>query len=747
MYPILLNASIIISSIVLLVIVGITLRYRGFQEPLANRFILFTFFSALWFLLQGFFIANWYVIPGYAPYNRINHLLLLPLAILLLELTRVFLRLPSVPRIWWIIGSVTAVVLYIADYYYLPPTIQIGSGIIDTSRLIIGISALFWAVIVGNAAYPLLQEYRTRQQPLHRNRTAYWTLTLSIFIGGGIIFFLGQIFIHNILFILGVLLATYVVSTHRQLDIRLGIMQILSFVATTLATATIYAILYWGAQFVIQVQFGQTPLVAGIVMALILAIGFGPILLRIQKHIENLISGTNYDNSKTVREYSMTISNILNLDLLATVVMGLISEAMENKQGMLFIVTTDQKTTRAPVQSYTLRTIGGMGNTVSQSRAIAVSSPIMQYLSQQHHPLTQYDIDFHQRFRNMAPEEQEWFDNLEMDVFVPIYSKGKWSGLLALGPKSTGAPYSERDLNLLGTLADQTAVALENARLVEGLISVNNKLEQAYKNLNQAKHDLEQMDKAKTDFISIASHELRTPLTVIRGYSQMLLDDPTVSGNAYYQNIVSGINNGTERLHEIIERMLDVAKIDSRELDISPHPISISTVIRYACKEFATALEERKLALNVEDMTALPAIEADRVALQKVFYNLMVNAIKYTPDGGKIFIMGRALPTNSNGLPNGGIEVSIKDTGIGIDPQHHQLIFRKFYQTGELGLHSSGKTKFKGAGPGLGLAIAQGVILAHHGQIWVESPGHNEEAFPGSKFCIVLPLQQPEKAG
>jgi signal transduction histidine kinase len=137
----------------------------------------------------------------------------------------------------------------------------------------------------------------------------------------------------------------------------------------------------------------------------------------------------------------------------------------------------------------------------------------------------------------------------------------------------------------------------------------------------------------------------------------------------------------------------------------------------------------------------LPSIMADPDAMQKVFYHLIVNAIKYTPDGGKITITGRCI-TGGWEDPFPGIEIIVSDTGIGIDPQLHELIFTKFYQTGELALHSTGKTVFKGAGPGLGLTVARGIVEAHRGKIWVESPGHDEKTFPGSQFHIVLPLRQ-----
>jgi len=156
---------------------------------------------------------------------------------------------------------------------------------------------------------------------------------------------------------------------------------------------------------------------------------------------------------------------------------------------------------------------------------------------------------------------------------------------------------------------------------------------------------------------------------------------------------------------------------------------------------FSKPLEERRLTLTIKDTNDLPEVEADLDALRKVFYHLIVNAIKYTPDGGSITISGRAIASGDQDLGEG-IEVVVSDTGIGIDPRFQELIFAKFYQTGELALHSTSKTKFKGGGPGLGLAIAKGIIEAHGGKLWVKSPGYDEETCPGSQFHVFLPLRQ-----
>jgi signal transduction histidine kinase len=123
------------------------------------------------------------------------------------------------------------------------------------------------------------------------------------------------------------------------------------------------------------------------------------------------------------------------------------------------------------------------------------------------------------------------------------------------------------------------------------------------------------------------------------------------------------------------------------------------------------------------------------------------NAIKYTPDGGRITVSGRCLVDAHTGPQEGAVEIVVADTGIGIDPAMHDLVFAKFYQTGAVSLHSTGKANFKGGGPGLGLAIARGIVEAHGGRIWVESPGCDEEKCPGSQFHVVLPIIQKVESG
>jgi signal transduction histidine kinase len=259
-------------------------------------------------------------------------------------------------------------------------------------------------------------------------------------------------------------------------------------------------------------------------------------------------------------------------------------------------------------------------------------------------------------------------------------------------------------------------------------------LQQRTLELERTYEILEQMDRTKMRFIQVAAHELRTPLTLVQGYAQM--SQLKAAGNEDMLKYTRGVLEGTSRMVEIIDGMLDVTRIDSNLLEVMFSETELNLVIGKISDVFREAFQERNIHFQTEGISDIPVMRADKDLLYKVFYQVVGNAIKYTPDGGEITV--KASMTSNGVQPE--VEISVKDTGIGIDPQYHELVFEKFYQTGEVLLHSSGKTKFKGGGPGLGLAIARGIINAHRGRIWLESPGHNEATCPGTTVFVRLPF-------
>lgn len=255
--------------------------------------------------------------------------------------------------------------------------------------------------------------------------------------------------------------------------------------------------------------------------------------------------------------------------------------------------------------------------------------------------------------------------------------------------------------------------------------------------LTQAKQELSRVDKSKSDFIAIAAHELKTPLTLIEGYASMLGDKFTslkLEAGSPEALLLSGLHNGIRRMRGIIDDMVDVSMIDNGLMRLNFQPVWLDRLFNILMNELDVTITERALILTIQPFESFDEMTfGDPEKIMQVFRNILQNSIKYTPDGGRIIVSGRKLP--------GFAEVIIADTGIGIDQDHQEIVFEKFTRLGSAMLHSSGKTKFKGGGPGLGLHIAKGIVEYHGGTIWLESPGYDEKKLPGTIVHVLLPMR------
>jgi len=738
--------ALVLLGIVYAVVFAVILRNKNNQEQASPLMLLYLSVSALW---AAFWFAqelNWLAFMPTELVERLTLYGLLVLALVSFQLNHAFLQSAGRNRRWWVIGILwlAAVILVGEDFF------RLGSRLAHPTPAELG----FYGIVVGlgylmvHTTFLLMQTYRQKRRALHRNRLRYWALALNLSTAGGALclfqhWALGLVFLQ-----LGSLGAAYVMLTYRLPDLRWVGRMFLSYLLTTLLSMIAFLVGMMAAEAFFNAIPGYTSLIGGMVTAILLAALYTPLLRTIQRLVNRLTSNVNYDPRRMVREYSTSISNILDLEYLTTVAVGLISEALEIQRGALYIVHREFGDDRESTGYFYLRPVRGMGKKLSPG-LLASESPVANFFLQEHSPLTQYEIDLLPRFSNTGVTERQWLAELDADVYVPVCSKEQWIGLLVLGPKISGDRYFDDDLAMLSTLADQTAVALENARLFEDLRARNKENERLNLDLTSANRELEQLGEAKSDFIDIASHELRTPLTQVRGYNDILgemIEDGTLHRNPQIGvEITDNIRRASQRLEEIVKTMLDVSQIDTATLSLSLNPLSIGYIIRTAVENWNHALEERKQTLSVEKLEGLPSIMCDGQRLQQAFSCIIQNAIKYTPDGGYIRITGSVLDSD---LPTEDqtIQVVISDTGIGISPEHLERIFEKFYRVGDVLLHSSGDTKFKGAGPGLGLTIARGIIEAHGGYVWAESKGLNEDLFPGSAFHVVLPVQ-PRRGG
>lgn len=259
---------------------------------------------------------------------------------------------------------------------------------------------------------------------------------------------------------------------------------------------------------------------------------------------------------------------------------------------------------------------------------------------------------------------------------------------------------------------------------------------EANQTLNLARGELEKVNETKSRFINIAAHELKTPLTLIQGYADMLSQELSDSADEQVRHVLTGLRIGTRRLLATVNDMIVVSMIDSRALMLNYQIVALPHIIQMVLNELRPTLRERDLTVVFKPAPIdLGPFYADPQRIYQIFDYIVTNSIKYTPDGGRITIELKLIPGRDPF-----VEVCVIDTGIGIAPEDLPYVFEKLYDKTDVSRHSSSRTNFKGGGVGLGLSVVKGIVDAHGGKIVIESPGHDEQKFPGTTVRIFLPI-------
>jgi len=315
-------------------------------------------------------------------------------------------------------------------------------------------------------------------------------------------------------------------------------------------------------------------------------------------------------------------------------------------------------------------------------------------------------------------------------------------------------------------LADQTKVGWLRASPVSGrdgqlrvqsIIRDVTREREIKENLENSTRELKRLNQMKDSFLGVASHELKTPLTVIIGYTELLLGewhdrlDPTVHG------MIEHIANASERLSNIVRDMVDVTMLEYQKMQLRKRPVDLNQVVERASRELGLFFNQRNQQLIFDLEEGLPLVSCDPDRIAQVISNLVGNAIKFTPDGGRVVVKSRLMSCLRAPVPvlqnveaqnlreitsskHIYVDISIRDNGIGIDAKDQPYVFDKFYEVGNIEEHFTGKVAFKGKGTGLGLTIVRGIADMHGGEVWVESPGNDPLNCPGSEFHVLIPL-------
>jgi CheY-like chemotaxis protein len=265
--------------------------------------------------------------------------------------------------------------------------------------------------------------------------------------------------------------------------------------------------------------------------------------------------------------------------------------------------------------------------------------------------------------------------------------------------------WSREEVELIRTAAERTWTSVENIRLLQ---------------------EARQANAAKDRFLAMLSHELRTPLTPVVMTLNALQSNPDIPADV--QNDLAMIRRNIELETRLIDDLLDITRVANGKLALDPRPIWAHQLLQHVCHNCKVDADARGIELTCRLNADRDMLHADAARLQQVFWNLVKNAIKFTPRGGQVTV------TTANGGPgNGELLVTVSDTGTGITADVLPRIFNAFEQGEQTVTRTYG-------GLGLGLAISQAIVDLHHGRIWAESDGANR----GSAFHVAMPLHTIE---
>ena len=310
-------------------------------------------------------------------------------------------------------------------------------------------------------------------------------------------------------------------------------------------------------------------------------------------------------------------------------------------------------------------------------------------------------------------------------VLAPILPKEGTSGFFFAGADNPDFTITEGDEELIVVMTNQIGQALENARLFEKTWKAQQELEKKVEErthaLTQALTEVKNISKRKSDFVSAVSHELRTPLTSIKGYASILLTGKLGDLPEEVRSRIDRINRHSDELTHLVNDLLDISRIESGRVPMEKEILDLPAVVSGVAELLSVQIKEKQIDFSVLFPGDASHIWADAGQVNRVFINIIGNAIKFTPLKGKIEVRSARLENT--------VQVDISDNGCGIPPEAKEVIFEEFYRV-------DNPTNEQVKGTGLGLALVKRIIEAHGGKIWVES-----RLNAGSTFSFTLPYK------
>ncbi len=586
----------------------------------------------------------------------------------------------------------------------------------------------FFVILVIYAEYVLFRAI-LKAKGLHRSQMLYiFIATVIGFTGGSSVFFLTLNVdfppYPMILYATYPIVVTYSIIRYRSFDIRSIIFRSFGFSFIILLSTGLLAFI---TAILSRLAGIESVVVISLLIAFLVSISYRPLHGVVEHITKNILYKMTYNPNTVLGNVTDLTSSLLNVKELLSKVSDIILNTFHTDK-ISFLLIDENKNLSIPYQFGFLQDI---------AKGIIQRKDILSVIDAQYKrfPGIQVIEELKTLYDNgeYEPADPELLNLLyEHDValVIPLKEKEQLSGVIVIGNKKSGDPYSLEDLRILNIVTGQIAIAIKNALLYEEqrqfAVTLKKEVERQTKELQLANKKLKKLDLAKSEFLSIAAHQLRTPLTGIKGYLSMFLEGDFGEFTKKQTDEIEKIFKSSDRLTRLIDVFLNISRIETGRLDIKKTKVKLDELLDEVVGSLSNQAKEKNIEITVQKPSEeLPEMMLDRDKVHDVMMNLVDNAIKYTQKGWVNARMSR-----SKSL----VTFEVRDSGIGINPIEIDKLFQKFSR-------AEAVTRIHTGGSGLGLFIAKKIVEAHGGRIWAESEGEGS----GSMFAFTLPIEEEEK--
>ncbi|HSJ52617.1 MAG TPA: ATP-binding protein [Anaerolineae bacterium] len=502
---------------------------------------------------------------------------------------------------------------------------------------------------------------------------------------------------------------SFAVLRYRMWDIDLVVERSVVYGLVTALLGAFYLLLVSGLSNALGAATGSRRYtIVLFVSALLIGLLVNPLRGRVQAAIDYVFYRRQLDYHKALGRWSVALSTSLRFADLTDLLLREVPSQLQVEATWL-LVLDDAETRLAPISPE--RAEQG-DDEAAVDLALLAHSTVAKELSQPGTVLLLHGEEHGEVLANSRTDLPTWRE-AGVRVALPLVSAGQLVGVYLLGKKLSGDIYQRQELDLLRTLCNQAAVAIANARLYEQVHAFSQELEEK----------VGERTKELREFVSVVYHELSSPIASVSGYVAMLLEGRGGPLSARATGFLQTTSRNVAQLTQLVGDLSDVSKIEDGRLKIYPEVLDLIPAIEEVIASLARIIEEKGLQVEINVAPDAGRVQADRQRVAQILTNLVRNACRYTPAGGRIEI--------STCREKRRARVTVRDTGIGIQKEDLGHIFERFYRSQDPYVQQH-------RGTGLGLSIAKSLVELHGGRLWVEST-----VGKGSAFTFSLPLAEP----